>query len=127
VLADRDDLEARVAALEEELRRVRRDAADARVLAGGVDRDVAAFMAKLDAHTELLNALRETQLEHGEQLNSLEGRFGTLEGRFGSLERRVDSLEHKVDSGFTKLGDGMAHIAALLEGMAGGDQTPASG
>lgn len=106
--------------------RVRQDAAAARVLAGGADRDVAAFAAKLDAHTKVLNALRETQLEHGERLSSLEGRFDSMEGRFGSLERRVDSLEHKVDSGFAKLGEGMAHITALLEGMVEGDQTPAS-
>ena len=50
--------------------------------------------AKLEAHTRVLNALRETQLEHGE---------------------RLTALERKVDSGFATLGTGMVHVTTLLE------------
>jgi hypothetical protein len=97
------------------MRRVREDAAAARVLAGGADRDVAAVTSKLDAHTKVLNALREsqlefreTQLEHGHRLDSLETRFDGLESRF-------DGLETEMRQGFAKLGSGMAHITMLLE------------
>ena len=60
------------------------------------DRDVAAFGAKLDAHTRTLNALRETQLEHGE---------------------RLDRLGRELRDGFSTLGTGMARITGLLEGI----------
>jgi len=65
-----DDLESRVTSLEHEVVRLREqvaitssDAAAARVLAAGADRDVSEVRAELRAHTQGLNALRETQLE----------------------------------------------------------------
>lgn len=60
------NLEQRVAALEEQVRvltgkiaEVREDAAAARVLAKGADRDVAEFRTVQRSHTDLLNAMRE--------------------------------------------------------------------
>jgi len=72
-----DDVEARLAVLEREVARLREqaalissdvaaarvDAAGARVLAAGADRDVSEVRAELRAHIQVLNALRETQLE----------------------------------------------------------------
>jgi hypothetical protein len=88
-----DDLTARVAALEtriEELadrvRRTEQDAAAARVLAGGADRDVADLGAKVDANRKAINAL-------GVQTAA----------RFDRLEQRMDSLEHQMNSGFTEM------------------------
>jgi autotransporter adhesin len=101
-----DDLEARVTALESQMRLVRADAAAARVLAGGADRDVSAFAAKLDAHTRVLNALRETQLEQGMAI--------------GELSQRVDGLEREMRMGFAMTATGMTRITELLEGIAGG-------
>jgi hypothetical protein len=72
-MASMEELEARVSALEGQMRYVREDAAAARVLAGGADRDVSAFGAKLDAHQRLLEALRETQVEQDRRLAGLEG------------------------------------------------------
>jgi len=103
-----EDLEARVTALENEMRIVRADVAAARVLAVGADRDVADLKVKLDAHTKLLRALRETQLEQGERLKPLETRFDGLETRF-------DGLETEMRQGFAKLSTGMAYITTLLE------------
>lgn len=64
------NLEQRVAALEEQVRQltgkvaeVREDAAAARVLAKGADRDVAEFRTVQRGHTELLNAMREDLTE----------------------------------------------------------------
>jgi chromosome segregation ATPase len=120
-----EELEGRVTALEEQMREVRENAAAARVLAGGADRDVGALGAKVDAHTRLLGALRETQVEdHGhilelqkgvgrlerrfevsdqrfgrleQQVGGLTGRFDGLEQRFDGLEQRFDGLEQRFD------------------------------
>ena len=104
-----------MARLVEQVAATRADAAAARVLAGAADRDVAAFGAKLDAHTQVLTALRETQLEHGEKLRE-------HDERFDRLERRFDGLERDVREGFATLGTGMAQITALLTGIAGSDR-----
>jgi Mg2+ and Co2+ transporter CorA len=93
-MASLEDLEARVTALEEQVRHTRQDAAAARVLAGTADRDVSEFKQTLNGHTQVLNALRETQVEHGE---------------------RIGRLEAKVDSGFTKLNVNMEQISRLLQ------------
>lgn len=123
-----DDLEARIGALEREVARLREqmalagaDAAAARVLAAGADRDVAEVRAELRAHTQTLNALRETQLEQGERIASMDGRLTSVEARLSSLEVRVASLESEaragfaeMRSGFATMSTGMAEITALL-------------
>ena len=131
-----EELEGRVTAAEHGLERVRVDAAAARALASGADRDVSLFGAKLDAHTKVLNALRETQLEQGSRLDRVEGRLDRVEGRLDRVEGTLDRLERKVDDGFAridqefvlinqgfvkvedqfaKLGAGMAHLTTLME------------
>ena len=100
-MASLEDLEARVIALEEKVQHVREDAAAARVLAGAADRDVAEFKQTLKAHTTVLNALRETQVEHGQRLDN--------------IESKVEVLDAKVDSGFTKVNIAVGQIATLLQ------------
>jgi hypothetical protein len=117
-----DNLEARVSALESQMRLVRADAAAARVLAGGADRDVSAFGAKLDAHTRALNALRETQLELREVQREQGVAIGVLGQRVDGLTQRVDSLEGEMRKGFAMTAAGMARITTLLEGIAGSPQ-----
>jgi len=102
-----DDIEIRVAILEREVVRLREqvvlgssDAAGARVLAAGADRDVPEVRAELRAHTQALNALRETQL---------------------GQDRRITGLDQKVTEGFAMLSTGMAQITALLTGETGSD------
>ncbi len=65
-----EDFETRLAPVEGEVTRLREqvvlsssDAAAARVLAAGADHDVAEVRAELRAHTQALNALRDTQLD----------------------------------------------------------------
>jgi hypothetical protein len=96
-----EDLEGRVAALETQMRTVRQDAAAARVLAGGADRDVSALATRLDAQTRLLEALRETQVEQGRRL-------------FDQGER-IDNLEAEMRRGFSTLAVGQAEILTLLK------------
>jgi hypothetical protein len=109
-----DDFEARLAVLEREVARLREqtvltssdaaaaraDAAAARVLAAGADRDVSEVRTELRAHTQALNALRETQLEQAREI------------REGFAETR---------EGFAKQGTGMAQITALLTIIAGSE------
>lgn len=101
------DLEARVSDLEHEVLRLkdsveisRADASAARVLAGGADRDVSDVKTLLRAHTQTLNALRETQIEQGQKLTA--------------LDAKVDQMDAKVDQALGMLSTGMAQIVAML-------------
>jgi outer membrane murein-binding lipoprotein Lpp len=109
-----DDLEARVSRLEGEVARLkdgvsvsRADAAAARVLAGGADREVSDVRTELRAHTQVLNALRETQIEQGRHLSQ-------LDAKVGQLDAKVDQLDVKVGQALGLLSTGMAQIVALL-------------
>jgi nitrogen-specific signal transduction histidine kinase len=89
-----EDLARRVAALEEAVRRLDEqgavsaaDSAAARVLASGADRDVSEVRAELRAHTQALNALRETQREQGDALRDGFAKVNT------TLQRIVDVLD----------------------------------
>jgi chromosome segregation ATPase len=123
-MASMEELEGRVTALEAEMRSVRQDAAAARVLAGGADRDVSACGAKLDAQQRLLEALRETQIEHGRRLAGHDKRFTSLEQRFDGLEQRFDSLESQMWQGFANLERGQNVILDLLRRRNGHDGEP---
>lgn len=102
-----DDVEARFARLEHEMAELREqvilaksDAAAARVLAAGADRDVSEVRAELRAHTQALNALRETQLEHGRTIDE--------------LRQEMTGLCQEMRSGFATMATGMSQITALL-------------
>jgi hypothetical protein len=104
-MAQEPDLEARVAALETQVRdladRVRataQDAAAARVLAGGADRDVTDLAIKVDANRKAINAL-------GEQTAA-----------------RFDQLEQKVDNGFAQVDRNFAEVRGRLDVTAAGQQ-----
>lgn len=107
-MTDPHELERRVSSLEVEVARLRQqtaltgtDAAAARVLASGADRDVSEVRAELRAHTQALNALRETQLELRET----------------QLELRAVQLDQgrTMASGFATLHTGMSQIVSLLQ------------
>ncbi|MGI8536543.1 MAG: hypothetical protein ACR2K2_08590 [Mycobacteriales bacterium] len=106
-----EDLESRLSAVERELAQLREqtalaavDAAAARTLSAGADRDVSEVRAELRAHTSVLHALRETQLDHG--------------GRLDRLEARVDAGFAAADRAFATVNTGMSTILTLLEGLA---------
>jgi chromosome segregation ATPase len=118
------DLEGRVRELEREVARLkdgieisRADAAAARVLAGGADRDVSDMKTLLRAHTQTLNALRETQLAQHEKLAS-------LDDKSTSLQARLDGLHSEVRRGFGMVQTGMAQIIASLPNRRGGTGRP---
>lgn len=103
-----DDLEPRVTALEHQMTELREhvthaadDAAAARVLAGGADRDVSEVRAELRAHRRSLNALGQTQAETRRAVRELQGEVRELQG--------------EVRAGFAMTGAGFAAIAERLD------------
>lgn len=130
-----ENLELRVTAGEAEVAVVRQEAAAARALAAGADRDVADYRAEMRAHTRGLAALRETQLEHyAEHKADLAVLRETLVEQKADLgvlrEMQVAQYaEHKADLAAvrqmqielrTEVTAGMAHIVRLVEGLDGG-------
>ncbi|MGH3766220.1 MAG: hypothetical protein ACRDS0_12270 [Pseudonocardiaceae bacterium] len=111
-----DDLEARFSRLEHEVTLLREDVASARALAALADRDVAELRTEMRAHHKVLNALRETQLEQGQQIDDLR-----LEMRqeVGGLRQEVGGLGREMREGFAVQSTGMAQITALLTMIAG--------
>jgi chromosome segregation ATPase len=103
-VSESDNIPERVSRLEQSVAEARKDAAAARILAGGADRDVSEMRTELRAHTKTLNALRETQVEQGRELRQ----------GFAGVDERVDNLETELREGFSTMSVGMAQITALL-------------
>jgi hypothetical protein len=80
-----EDLARRVAALEAEIAVLRQEAAAARALAAGADRDVSDYRSELRGHTRVLGALRETQLEQGQAITGLGEKVDHLAGTVGHI------------------------------------------
>ncbi|MGH4010530.1 MAG: hypothetical protein ACRDTH_20630 [Pseudonocardiaceae bacterium] len=100
-----DDLESRFTRLEHEVARLREETAAARALAALADRDVAEIRTELRGHHQVLNALRETQLEQGQKIDE--------------QGRRLDEQIREMREGFATLGTGMAQITSLLTMITG--------
>jgi chromosome segregation ATPase len=101
-------LEDRVAALEDEVTRLREQVTDTHSLAAHADRDVAEFRAELRAQTRLINLTRQDMLAHGQRLDALQDDVRSLDGK-------VRSLQGEMRSGFATVNDGMTQIVRLLE------------
>jgi chromosome segregation ATPase len=104
-----DELEPRFTKLEYEVARLREDVASARALAALADRDVAELRTEMRAHHKVLNALRETQLEQGQQIDELRR----------EMHQEIGELRQEMREGFAVQSTGMAQITALLTTIAG--------
>jgi chromosome segregation ATPase len=100
-----EDIEARVTALEGEVRdlsqRVRateHDAAAARVLAGGADRDVTEVRTEMRAFRQATTA------------------------SFNAMREDLRSLREHVDNRFAEVNNGFAEVRGRLDGQAAGQQ-----
>ena len=113
-----DDLEARVAALESQMHelsgRVRaseQDAAAARVLAGGADRDVTEIRGEIrdfrQATTASFNAMREDLTDLRQQMNN---GFAEVNNGFAEVDRGFAEMRGKFDA----TAAGLAQITTLL-------------
>lgn len=104
-MAQPDDLESRVSALENEVRDLshevhvtRKDAAAARVLAGGADRDVMEIRAEIrdfhQATVASINALREDQLDIRRQMAA---GFAKVDGQFAKVDENFAEMRGMFD------------------------------
>ena len=107
-----------MAELREQVTLARSDAAAARLLAAGADRDVSEVRAELRAHTQGLNALRETQLEQGRAISELRQDVGGLRQEIGGLRQEmhqeIGGLRQEMQDGFAGMTAAMAQITTLL-------------
>ncbi|WP_203861290.1 hypothetical protein [Plantactinospora mayteni] len=109
-----EELAQRVAALEAEFGVLRQEAAAARALAAGADRDVADYRAELRGHTRTLNALRETQLEQGQAITE-QGQAIIEQGQaIIGLSEKVDQLTGTVGHLRDQHGASLTEIVGLL-------------
>ncbi len=115
-MAQPSDLEARVAALETEVRtlaaRVRtseQDAAAARVLAGGADRDV----------TEIRGEIREFRTQNTQVLNAMRADLTDLRADITGLRQHVDAGFIAVRGKLDATAAGQEHIVELLTTLIG--------
>ncbi len=111
-----DDLESRFTRLELEVSRLREDVASARALAALADRDVAELRTEMRAHHRVLNALRETQLDQGQQIDELRQQIGDLRQE---MRQEIGDLRQEMREGFAMQSTGMAQSTALLTTIAG--------
>jgi chromosome segregation ATPase len=103
-----EELEQRLSAVEAKVERFGADAAAVRILAGGADRDVSALAARLDAQTQLLQALRETQVEQGRTLAE--------QGRdIAELKTSLADTRSEMRQGFTEMRGKLDATAAGLD------------
>lgn len=122
-MAQPDELEARVAALETQVKdlagRVRhteQDAAAARVLAGGADRDVSEIRGEIrdfrQATTSSFNAMRE-------DLTDLQQEMGDLRHEMGDLRHEMDDSFIEIRGRLDAAAAGQAQIVAMLDTLIG--------
>ncbi|WP_395726819.1 hypothetical protein [Nakamurella sp.] len=104
-MANGPDLEARVSALEAQMRQVAADAAAARHLAAANDRDLSSLSVQVDAHRAAINAL-------GVQTAA---RFDRMDGRLDRMDDRFNKLESDINAGFTEMRGKLDQNAAGLQ------------
>ncbi|MCU7724501.1 hypothetical protein ODJ79_12310 [Actinoplanes sp. KI2] len=85
-----DNLERRLSSLE---RRVNREAR----LRASVDHDLSRLEEQQRHTTSVVQAIRETQVEHGEQLTRLEKAVAGHGDRFTLIDRKLKSLDSALD------------------------------
>ncbi|MBO0835230.1 MAG: hypothetical protein J2P28_06890 [Actinobacteria bacterium] len=120
------DLEARVAALESRVddldgrvRRSEQDAAAARVLAGGADRDMSEVRTEIrefrDHNTRVLNAMRE---DLADMRSGLDAGLSEMRGGLGEMRGGL----HEMRGGLHEMRTGFAEIRGRLDATAAGQQ-----
>jgi chromosome segregation ATPase len=135
IMAQPPDLEARVTALEEQVRdlgeRVRnsqQDAAAARVLAGGADRDVTEMRSEIrefrEQNTRVLNAMREDLADLRSHVDGgfarIDGKFAQVDGQFARVDRGFAEMRGKLNAAAA----GQEQIARMLSVLIARDDGP---
>ncbi|MGN5378599.1 hypothetical protein ACQ4WX_17550 [Streptomyces lasalocidi] len=91
-----DELRRRVEALEAQVHDVAEEQAATRHLAVNSDRDVAALQEQRRADVQLMQALRQTQLEHGKTLEEHSKLLGALVSGQVAMMEQIGTLTTHV-------------------------------
>ncbi len=120
-----EDIDNRLSSLEQAVAQLRiqqvaiaSEAAAARILAAGADHDVSQVRAAYLAQTRLLEALRQTQVEHGQRLDSIDGRLDRVDGRLDRVDGRLDGIDGRLDRVDGRLDSIDGRLDGLQTGMA---------
>jgi septation ring formation regulator EzrA len=109
-MADTEGFDSRLTAVESGVAAAQADAAAARTLASAAHADVAEVKTALNAHFRVLNALRETQLDHGRRLDELQA---SVNQRFAQVDQNFAQVERQ----FSVVNVGIAQITAMLTNL----------
>lgn len=132
-MSQQPDLEARVAALEARvseldgrLQRNQQDAAAARVLAGGADRDVAEIRSEIrgfrEQNTRVLNAMREDLTDVRSDLTDVRSDLTDLRSDLTDLRSHVGDGFAEMRAKFDVAAAGQEQIVGLLNTLIGQEE-----
>lgn len=111
-------LEGEVGDLEHRLQRSEKDAAAARVLAGGADRDTSELRIELrefrEQNMRLHKATRSDIADIRGDITDIRGDITDIRGELGQLNGRVDTLTLEMRSKFDMLAAGQQQIVNLI-------------
>ncbi|MGH3821397.1 MAG: permease [Pseudonocardiaceae bacterium] len=111
-------LETQVAALTERVRHSEQDAAAARVLAGGADRDVSELRGEIrefrDQNNRVLNAMRDDLNAMRDDLNATRDDLNATRDDLGDLRSRMDSGFIEMRGKFDATAAGLGQITGML-------------
>ncbi|WP_063127880.1 hypothetical protein [Nocardia fusca] len=124
-MTEKGNFEDRLSALESEmgdikhrLQRSEKDAAAARVLAGGADRDTSELRIELrefrEQNMRLHNATRSDIADIRGDITGIRGDITDIRGELGQLNGRVDTLTLEMRSEFDMLTTGQQQIVNLI-------------
>jgi hypothetical protein len=119
------DFEARLSAVESHVHRLDADvtaavsdAAAARHLAAGRDRDLADLTIKVDANRAAINGLGVQTASRfdlvDQRFDQVGRRFDRVDRRFEQVDRRFEELENEIRTGFAEMRFRFDHTAAGL-------------
>lgn len=131
-MTEEGNLEARVSALEGEMGEIKhrmgraeKDAAAARVLAGGADRDVSEMRAEIrefrEQNLRLHNATRADIADIRADITDIRGDITDIRTALGGMHTRMDGMDSRIDqltlevrSKFDMLAAGQQQIVKLI-------------
>jgi chromosome segregation ATPase len=114
----RTGLRSRLKTVEVEVERLTNDVAETRIMAAKNDKDLAPFRQQLRAHIRVLNALRDTQIEHGKTLDKHGKILGRLTATVDQHTAKLDEHTAKLDEHTAKLDEHGVSLKTLVAGQA---------
>jgi len=90
---------------------IRQEAAAARALAAGADRDVADYRAEMRSQTRLLNALRETQVEQAADISGMKTDINEMRADINEMKTDINEMRADISGTKTDINEMRADIS----------------